>query len=459
MGRRKLTGRDVTVAVSGFVVGLILLLWWLSPRVMLPRESEQAISPSGPILIHFNRPLNPESIDDRFSVTPPVTGQLTVDKDLVVFYPDKPLSYRQRYTVILESGLRGSNGLPLLTRTAFTVSVRDPSLLFMREVDGVSNIWKREPSGEFRQLTFETISLWDYQVAPDGRGILYTSIAEDGRTRILLLKPDDSTEPILDCPDARCFSGQWQPGGSLVAFERNPLSTGMRPVTEVWLLETTTGQTRPVIDSRLAAEISNAGVYPRWSNDGAYLAFYQPDGRVVVIMDLAEGNTSLVPANLEIMSGWSPVENLLAFTMLDFGLQSGEKAPGVAVDEGALYRHLAIADATSEQATDITANQAVDYGQADWHPGGEFLAVPRGPQGGAGQIWTISPSGEELEQLTDDKLTNHSSVAWAPDGTRLAYMESPLGGVGDMPDIWILDVESGEKVLAAEDATLPAWLP
>lgn len=459
MGRWKVSRRGILIAASGFVIGLILLLWWLSPRVLLPDLEEIEIASNGPIVIGLNQPLDQESIDGLFSIWPQVAGQVTVEDAQISFQPDEPLAYRQRYTVTLDPGLRGSNGLRSLVRSAFTVVVREPRLLFMREVDGVNNIWQRLPAGELQQLTFEPVSIWDFHVVPDGRGILYTSIAEDGSTRIILLKPGAGMEPILDCPDARCFSGIWQPAGSLVAFEKNPLSGGKKPVVEVWLLDTATGNVRPVIDHRLAAEVSSAGIFPRWSSDGRYLAFYQPDGRVVVIMDMSDDSTSLVPANLEIMSGWSPAADLLAFTMLDFGPQNGMGETGIEQDEGTLYRHLAIADVTGEQATDITAGQAVDYGQAAWHPGGEFLAVPRGPQAGARHIWTISPMGQELEQLTNEMETNHSAPDWAPDGIRLAYMALTAGGSGDLADIWILDLESGERVLAAEDAFLPAWLP
>jgi Tol biopolymer transport system component len=171
-----------------------------------------------------------------------------------------------------------------------------------------------------------------------------------------------------------------------------------------------------------------------------------------------------VPANLEIMGGWSAAEGRLAYSELAFGqeLPDGHDDPPGTDSPGtlpSLYNHITVVDVATELATDLSAGQEMDYGRPDWHPGGGNLAVPRGPKGGARQIWLLPMDGSDPWQLTNNPSMNHSSLAWAPNGRQLAFMGNDRGAGESGPAVWLLDTSTGQVEMIVEGAYLPAWQP
>jgi Tol biopolymer transport system component len=317
------------------------------------------------------------------------------------------------------------------------------------------------------QLTDEPDGVWDFQAAPDGQGILFSSIGPTGSTDLVLLASDGSRVVVLECPDERCISGQWQPGGPLIAFERIPLAEDANNTAEVWLLDTSNGALEPAIESNVLSETGVLGREnnsPRWSADGRYLALFHPDARVVLIRDLVGGSINLVPANLEIMGGWSPAAGRLSYSELAFGQElSIDPADPPGADSStaipSLYNHITVVDVDTELATDLSAGQKMDYGRPAWHPDGEALAVPRGTKGGAWQIWLLAVEGGDPQVLTNNPSMNHSSLAWSPAGQHLAFMGNDRGDSSTGPAVWLLDTDTGQVEMIIEGAYLPAWQP
>jgi Tol biopolymer transport system component len=74
-------------------------------------------------------------------------------------------------------------------------------------------------------------------------------------------------------------------------------------------------------------------------------------------------------------------------------------------------------------------------------------------------MWILTPTDGESRGLTDDPFYHHTSPAWSPDGKRLGFMQVGLAANEGVPKIVVLDVDSGELEMAAENAFMPNWWP
>ncbi|MGD8585579.1 MAG: Ig-like domain-containing protein [Chloroflexota bacterium] len=464
------------LALAGLLAGGFLLLALLAPR-LVGRGPAGLAGRYQPVTIDLNRPIDPDSVSDRFFLSPSVAGQLRVDGRQIVFEPNQPWAYEQRYTVSLKAGVAGLNRLPLLRGASWSFELAPPRLLYLHEIDGLVNLWRLEDGGQPRRLTQEPAGVWDYAALPDGSGVLYSALDQaegglDGADQTLdlvLLDQAGARTLLLDCTDALCRSPAPQPGGRLVAYERQPLD-GEFGDTELWLLDLDDGRSWPApVQETLAAAGYDApyGRYPVWSPDGRRLAAYRPDANLVLVLTFDDGepiDSITIPANLETMAGWSPDGRTLAYTELAFG----QTEPHEHVDEAgnvishtrpSLYQHVVLVDVDGREAVDISAGLEVDEGRPAWRPSGEMLAIPRSTTGAGKQLFLVSPDGGELAQLTDDPLYNHSALAWSPDGRFLAFMRLPRADGSSNPAVMWYDMESDEISLIAEGAFLPNWWP
>jgi Tol biopolymer transport system component len=339
-----------------------------------------------------------------------------------------------------------------------------PRLVFLREVDGVTNLWAADSDGKLERISAEPQGVWDYSPIPGGRGVLLSAYAEDGSLDLVRLSAGGERSVVIDCGEDDCRDARWQPSGDLVAFERVPARSDSASV-EVWLLDASSGASWPVDDGSLleAMGFGPAGRYPRWSADGRYLSFFHPNARTLLIVDMEGGPLTMVPSNLEIMGDWSPEAYALAYSELSFGVvdphvheaASGEIVPHT---EPSLYNHLVVTNVEGEMTADLSDGLEVDDGKPVWHPDGESLAVARTSTGAGRQIWLVDVDGAS-RALTDEPLVNHSAPSWSPDGRELAFMRRNVAELGGEPAVWLLDVESGKMNLVEEGTYLPGWLP
>jgi Tol biopolymer transport system component len=460
MGRR-----EYLIAILGLFIGGLVFVILLSPRVTHRTPQSRSYSAWEPITVTFNQPISTNNLGEVLTISPPVSGEIIASNKQLIFEPSEPLSYGQTYSVELGRKIRGRNNLPVLSGKEWSFTVGDPRLLFLREIDNTTNLWLREGNEE-KQLTQEKYGVWDYHIAPNGRGIIYSVIDDDDTIDLIQLTLDGDRKELLDCQDSRCIAGRLRPDGSLLAFERQRLGD-IREKTEVWILETNGGGLRPAHDPELLAESgfeSLTSHSPRWSADGRYLSYFKPEARVIIVVNLAENTTAMIPANMEIMGDWSPVAYDLAYTELAFGQQGehehrDEVGNVITHTNSGLFSHVVLTNLENGETVDLSQGKEVNDGAPAWQPDGGTVATGRTLTGSGQQMWALTPSDGEARPLTDDPFKHHTSPAWSPDGKRLAFMQVGLVPDGEDPNIMILNLESGELELAAENAFLPNWWP
>ena len=457
--------RYLIPAITGFAIGFALLIWWLSPRFVASSPEDGRISSSGEISLLFSSPVEAVNIYDVVSISPQTEGELFVKDNKVRFIPRDGLEYGKRYTVTVKGGLRGTNGVPSFKSHQSVFMVDEPSLVFLKQTAGVVNLWLASDDQPARQLTNETNGIWDYNVVADGSGFVVSSVDVDASDDLVFIGLDDTRQILLECMEVRCRDGRWQPGGSLIAYERQPLR-GALNATEVWLLDVETGETWPAHDPVL---LSNAGFdsitsrFPRWSPDSRYLAYFQTEANVIVIQDMIEGISTTIPANLELMGEWSPDGSLLAYNETIYSQADHNHSDGDTEDTetgaGLLISHLVVADIINGNVTDITVGQPFDYGLPSWNPEGNQLVAGRSIEGAGQQVWLFDLVANQNWQVTDSGPQSYSALSWSSDGNQVALMKIDLIDSEAEPGIWYLDPVSGDSRLVAKDGFLPGWLP
>ncbi len=458
--------KNILPAAAGFLVGASILTWWLSPRLVALLPEGGLVSSTGSIGLTFTRPVSLEEVASNLVIEPGIESEFWNENNTVWFRPQDGFNYNQVYTLTLASGLTAANGLPSLLPYEKSFQVIEPALIFLKEDDGVINVWQQSFSAAPQQLTKETEGVWDYSLLSESKGLLVSSIDNNDSDDLVQIGLDGQRKILLGCRDARCRAARQQPGGRLIAYERQSMNESAKG-NEVWLLDTITGSERPAYGRDLAAEMGFESLesrFPRWSHDGQYLAYYKPDARVIIIEPISGGRPIMIPANLQLLGEWSPDRNQIAFIEQvfdgdDLPVPQDEEAENEAHKQPVLFNHLIVADVDTGKVVDLSAGESFSDGLPAWHPNGESLAVPRENSGSGRQIWLVETEGKEWLKLTDDPFFHHSGLSWSPDGTKLALMRMPVEDTGLLAEVQVLDLMSGEMTLISERAFLPGWLP
>jgi Tol biopolymer transport system component len=447
------------LAALALATGLVLLRGdrvgaQISGRFPAPGSAN--VSTRTEIRVTFDEPMDEASVQARFHITPPVSGTFDWRGKTLVWRPGAGLDSESRYTVSLAAGARSAQGRRLRDDVTWTFSTRRPRLLYLH-LNQVLQLYQIDLTDRTsRPLTQFTdgSSVWDYASSPDGAQIAFGLVRPDGSAVDLWRMAADGSDPRVwvVCDDSQCSGPAWSPDGRRLAYERRSLNAdvggvggGLGP-SRVWLLDVSSGQTRPLFE-----DTQKLGFAPRWSPDGARLAYFDPQGGVR-ILDLNTGDAQLIPNQLGEIGSWSPDGLALALVDLRF---FGERSAS----------YLIRADLTDGSTRNLSSEDSqVDDGSPAWSPTGEWIAFGRkaladGASTPGRQLWLMRPDGSQAHPLATDPQAHLGAVAWAPDGQALAYQRFPLMQANARPEIWYLALDGSAPVKLAEDGTLASWLP
>lgn len=377
-----------------------------------------------------------------------------------------------RFDVIIWSvvGLLGGAVIVLLLMGQQTVPGLSVAFV-MPDENGVNNLWRIDPQNPDspEQLTFVTTTIHDYSVSLDGNFIAYAERIADAPNRnaeiMLLNLRTRNVSQLTNCvaEDADCTTPVFRPDGRMIAYQRMELNStlglGVSP-NRVWLLDIN-GDT--VTNMPLIADSQVLGYTPKWSPDGAKLAFYETREQGIYVFDFSTESPedqafAMIPTSYGTVGDFSPDGNFMIF-------------PEIHISGSVARSTLQIADLVGQSFVSISEdNPDVDDQEAAWSPDGERLLVARryiDPERltRGHQLFLYDVSEETFTPLIYDERYIHSYFSWSPDGRYILMNRfQVLTDEGDTTsnstlEIWVYDLQTGEFNQIVQNGYQPRWIP
>jgi hypothetical protein len=456
----------------------------LAAEIKFPADGVEGISTATPIALVFNGALDAGTLDaDRFSIEPDVPGALAVvaapgaagmlqsEARILRFQPSGPLAPNTTYRVTLDPGLTAADGSRLVAPITWRFTTGSPlaslsnQITFLSERAGIANVWAMNPDGSgLRQLSAELTPITSYAVAPDGRSLVVGDGAilvrqdADGRDRRQL-----TDEGVLEVDPA------YSPNDAVIAFARIDPRTGEG--LGLWMRPASGGDAQPIElpGEPGASPLPSAGPSgaaqpvlraPRFSPDGAALAFVDLRGRVGILEMPRDRLTTARFAAVD-PPEWLPDSSGLLLSGSPGGamepVQPGEPLP--AFDAGALglssfelgglrLARLDRGGGTVELVDQLPGSSRPQVGQLGSYL---FIAVEAEAPGAGGRLLLSSSTDEAAEMLGD----GGAAVTSAAFGSQARFAVAARAEDG----IWRVDLATGEGRQITQEGWLPTWLP
>lgn len=494
--------------VRPFVLRFRTVTTGLMVRSLVPADDSAGVGPLSPIAIIFADPIDPASIAGALTVTPPVDGTIDViglpqDTEPVVvpvptpsgpapsdlptptpsgsppgsspspaatpvaigparvlrFRPSGPLAAHTTFTVRLRPGSVRALGTAQVaegrTWTFTTGSVGDQlqnQVAFLSARTGVTNVWAMNPDGtNARQLTVELTPITSYDVAADGRTVIY---ATAGAVRRLSLP--GGALATLSRPDEAEYQPRIRPGtGSMVVARRDrlsgadlglwivPMADGAAPEARLLVPGCLTrGDVAPPLGSSDAGTDAYLpdgrngawGTASAFSADGAQLVVTCASGDVLRIDVTTRTSTALGLRDPVGMPAWSPSQDRFAVAATEQGGRvgtwlvgrTGSATPGPdlagwpASDAAGGLAGISLAEpgrlayqSPGDGLRVLTVAADLLDRQPVFAPAGDailFVRVASGDPARSAGLWLVAPDGRELRQLSP----TGSDPRWLP---------------------------------------------
>ena len=376
--------------------------------------------------------------------------------------------------------LRGAERQPSLAPDGETVfySGYDPANdngdldVFSQRVDGGSptNLTANSPADDRMPA-----------VSPDGSLIVFRS-ERDGGGLYVMRRGGEDVIPLTDFG----YDPAWSPYVRMIVFSswanESPESTNIAS-TGLWIVDPTVGEPQQIHDH---------GVEPAWSPNGHRIAFFDSDGAVRDIYNIArDGSDSVRITNdiwLDFSPAWSPDGRYLYFASTRGGDVGGATSIWrVAIDErsgavrgapepvttaGAdIQADIAIAADGSriaysairtegnlerigfDPAAAVTVGNStpITYGSRklnnlDVSPDGEYIVLEKSEP--SEDLSVMRPDGSEERNLWAPNDFRERDARFSPDGSRIAFRSNRSGQY----EIWAVPLRGGTstKIVAAE---------
>ncbi len=437
-------GVAAVVAVVAAAVGDRVGLQVVS---LTPAHGTEHVSTLATIEIRFSEPVDPAARSSTLAIEPPVSGSLRWGSRTLRFDPDRTLSGRTRYTVRLDGSVRAASGRRL--RGTVEWSFDTGALRIAYVADGAAERARiaarvldtndgRTKAGDERTLASFERPVRDFHQSPDGGSLVVTLGTDVFAADLWLVDSAGGQRELLGCGGAECSAARWAPDGETIVFSRRRLPLPPRP----WLLDPATGDLWPLMEQEVI------GFDPRWSDDGAWVAFVSPVEGGLRVVNVADGRTVLVPTRAAAPAAWRPG----AREILTSDLREGEA--GRAVD---LLIAIDLTDLTVRWA--LGPEQGADRAPV-WAPGGDRFAFIRAAGEGE-QVWLATDAGGpyfEAEPLAAAPGLTYREILFAPGGELLAAQRSRLDVAFPEPEVVVFDL-GGRELAVIAGATTPRWLP
>ena len=462
---------------------------------LVPADGTEGIAVTTPIGIIFDRPVDPDSVDDGLlTVVPDLAGSLEVgelpgasglDEEgtrLLQFVPSGGLAANTTYEVSLAPGLRATDGGELSERLNWSFTTGAPSLnlgnhvVFLSARSGIANVWAMNPDGTNQhQVTASLSPITDFAVAPDGRSL----VAGDGAQLVEQAVGGGDQRLLTDAAHLE-FDPRYSPDGRTIVFGRADVATGAG--LGIWRRGVAGGEASVLVapdaaEDRASPSASgstspSAGAPPApvpllrapvYAPDGTAIAYVDMAGRLAIIdLETQRQVSALVAATAP--PAWLPDSSAVLISGAPLDRLPGDAAshpvstpvapldPASGSVPGAQQVLRLLRDSDAPQATPLDGPARLAIGANGRIA---FVVIPRGAAGG--QLWLTTGDGGAQSRLLDIAPDVITWVAFTPEpGTLVAARATRQG---TETGIVLVDVGSGRVDELTEDGTRPRWLP
>ncbi|MBI1797202.1 MAG: S9 family peptidase [Candidatus Eisenbacteria bacterium] len=198
-------------------------------------------------------------------------------------------------------------------------------------------------------------------------------------------------------------------------------------VTQIWLADTQTGETRQITQGK------KSNTSPAWSPDAKKLAFVSERGdkRQVYVLDMGGGDAVQITSADEGVSrfAWSPDGRQIAYSAMEpksKALKDREAQDGdiELVGEDHRMTHLWVIDVESKHARQITSG-AYNVGGFRWAPDGARIAFDHQINADLGadstaDIAVVTVADSQVREIVTQPGPDVNPV-WSPDGQSIAF--------------------------------------
>ena len=433
------------------IIGLLLLAglvagWMLSPRVIefQPRGTE--LHGPQPIRIHFNRTMDPRSVEDSLTLQPALSGEVSWNgnKDRMTFTPRDAWPSDTEVEVSLSGSSRSSLRLPLLNPRTWQLSISPYLLTYLYPADGASNLFRLNvDSGENQPLTQRPGGILDYDISRDGLTIFYSASQEDGSSTLYALdRLSGETRSLLTCDAALCRDPQISPDGNWIAYQRIPRDPQQNP--QVLLFEVGGDQSRTLQNENQHLQ------HPSWSAQG-WLAYYNQTENTYSFLHPQQSREVHIPNQTGAEGSWAPDGEQFVTTEI------------LELDEELAPRHLFLYDVSQGTKRDLTEDTYLEDANPAFSPRGNFIAFGRKSLLPAEwtpgrQLWLLEAGGDQVYPLTENEDYHHTAFAWHPDSSQLAFVRYNQAQLAEAPEIWLIDTANVQRVRLVINAYAPRWI-
>ena len=407
------------------------------------------ISAFGWIGVAFSQPMEPESVENVFSISPEVEGEFLWQDTTFWFRPIQPFAQDTTYQARLSGDLLTTSGEAIPVDKSWSFSVRQPALIYYVPMGESGEIWRYSPEdGSPFQLSRTGGHVLEFSIERSGDSIAYTVQNDTGGSDLWVMGRDGGNQrKLLDCSQDRCGAPAWSMDTAWIAYTRevfNPETGGYSPA-QIWTVDIKSGETQALYQSDFAF-----GHSPAFSPDGKQLATYDTTQKAIRILELSTSQESAIPRTLSGSGDWSPDGKQILFT----DVLPAENEPFVEIyrlDLESQTIHFALGEASTD----------TDFSQPCMSPDGNWIAVSLRPvnTGISRALWVLSLHGLNPILVDGDPSATFSTYQWDPWGENLVYQRTEFSSSGVDVSIWRWNWKTRQRELLIENGARPLWLP
>lgn len=473
--------RTVALSAAGFIALFgIVLLTGDNVGVQIARFGpEQVGTATSFISVQFDEVMDRPSVEERFSIEPPVEGSFSWNGSRLIFSPTANLVPDASYTVTIGEGAESDAGRKLLEEFSFDFRVRGARVAYLKtEDDGIKkNIWIADPSGNEPpgRLTNSELGIIYFDVSADGTQIVFRESSGPGAVAgpqpiKVLDVATGQVRHVTFLVDSELSEPTWNYDGTKIAYTR--IDSGNRvpgvdpsligsSIPRVWVLDLAQD---PPTNTRLLPADAGTSHSPHWSPTADVLVvggdpLTRQDARRLTVVDFSDDRIFYVDANLDqsvTFSADGQYFMTLERTLADF--RSPTQMWKVDIDSEQVEPAKSFNDVTSVRDVDIK-----------WQPGQNNIAAIRGSidgiHGRTEDLYIVDYETGETTPVIVTIVYDIHGVEWSPSGNLLAIDRfkrfNPDGSTAEdaVREIAVFNPETGEIVSLDSNASEPQWMP